>query len=660
MFSRTTRPLRPTRTSSSLGPESKGFQVVTYPNRISVGVTGTVAQVKQAFYANVVIGTRPDGSQFYRLDRQPSLDLGVTLQSVSGLDNYAQRKTSSSGGSAKSALFQSSDLRAAYLGGANPYCASLNGAGQLIGIFDYGGFDPNDIATYQSLTGLTGVPPVKVLKANDPNGLPPEKAPPIVGADGETTMDIESAMAMAPGAQIVVFQADNQDSAWSVATNHPEVGQFSASQWNGPVTDHMYSLYALMAAQSQSYSVPSGDGGAQPPVVAPTCPDQPNQWNPHDFDYMTVVGGTALNLVGGQYSSETTWSGSGGGVRLNVSLPSYQVNVNPANTQLSTTNRNFPDVAMVGDPSFYEYCGGTDYGCGGTSLSSPLWAGFMALLNQAASQNLWNGFSAWQGRFGFVNPALYQIGQDPVRYAQSFHDINDNSTNTNSCGFGYNAVAGYDLTTGFGTPSCGLITTLTDIPPVATIVTPADGATVTQNVPVAMEGYATSALAPTGVPCSSLQWTDTFHPTAPPITGCSALITFETTGTGYVTLRATDMEGIAVTTKIAITVAPAGTQSPPSPQIVQPAPESVYEGTVVQLVGTAVDPNGDTNLTYQWSFVYPDGNETPIGSGASLTWTAEVPHHCDPVFGSLKLVVTNSAGVSGSTLIPFGVIYGTC
>ncbi len=142
--------------------------------------------------------------------------------------------------------------------------------------------------------------------------------------------------------------------------------------------------------------------------------------------------------------------------------------------------RNFPDVAMPALDLTLIVDGVTEH-AGGTSLASPLWAGFMALVNQ---QNGLNGL----GPLGFFNPVLYAIGKTGTLsgtvYGKSFHDVDDYSwshdyidslgtqhcTNDNNCDEnfatnGYEAVPGYDLATGWGSPTCGLITQLASSSP---------------------------------------------------------------------------------------------------------------------------------------------------------------------------------------------------
>jgi hypothetical protein len=129
------------------------------------------------------------------------------------------------------------------------------------------------------------------------------------------------------------------------------------------------------------------------------------------------------------------------------------VGVNSGNTELSSTFRNFPDVSMVSINLFAVYSNGTQSFVDGTSASAPLWAGFMALANAQAGS---------QGPLGFINPAIYRIGGNSAQYTLSFNDVNSGQ-NTDACGFGYHATAGYDLSTGWGTPKCGLIGQLASI-----------------------------------------------------------------------------------------------------------------------------------------------------------------------------------------------------
>lgn len=91
---------------------------------------------------------------------------------------------------------------------------------------------------------------------------------------------------------------------------------------------------------------------------------------------------------------------------------------------------------------------------GGTSAGTPLWAGYMALVNQQAQLD-------GQSPLGFINPTLRVIANDPPpAYAKDFNDITSGGSTPSSCGPGYNATVGYDLVTGWGSPKAALINDL--------------------------------------------------------------------------------------------------------------------------------------------------------------------------------------------------------
>ena len=103
--------------------------------------------------------------------------------------------------------------------------------------------------------------------------------------------------------------------------------------------------------------------------------------------------------------------------------------------------RGVPDVAALsGDAVSNGYTivsDGEDAGGGGTSLSSPLWAGMWADVLSTAPPG---------ATYGFANPSIYAIAKDPARYAAAFHDITVGANGLNP------AQAGYDYVTGFGAP----------------------------------------------------------------------------------------------------------------------------------------------------------------------------------------------------------------
>ena len=122
----------------------------------------------------------------------------------------------------------------------------------------------------------------------------------------------------------------------------------------------------------------------------------------------------------------------------------------------STTMRNVPDVALTADNVF-----------GGTSCAAPLWAGFTALVNQQA-------VASGRATVGFVNPAIYTIGQG-ANYAVDFHDITTGNNTWPSSPANFYAVPGYDLCTGWGTPAGQNLINALAGPPDTLVITPASG-----------------------------------------------------------------------------------------------------------------------------------------------------------------------------------------
>ncbi len=201
---------------------------------------------------------------------------------------------------------------------------------------------------------------------------------------------------------------------------------------------------ALEQARDQHVTVvaASGDSGAiaddGPPVQVSLPASDP---------LVLAVGGTELDAASpaGTYQGEMAWNGggdaSGGGYSSRFPRPSYQKGIARAGA-----TRGVPDVAANADSDTamaLEYSDGEFRPAAGTSASTPLWAGVIALTDQLAGQHL-----------GFINPAIYAIARGPA-YHHAFHDVitGDNSVLGPTRVFvGYNARPGWDPVTGWGSP----------------------------------------------------------------------------------------------------------------------------------------------------------------------------------------------------------------
>ena len=431
--------------------KANGLQVTeTHPNRMLVDVSGSVANIEKAMHVKMRVYQHPkEARKFYAPDTEPSLDLAVPLLHISGLNNYSLPRprfvaspqvngwnAAPNSGSGPGGGYMGNDFRAAYAPGV-----TLNGSGQSVGLLQFDGYTSNDIAYYENYAGLPGVSLTNVL-IDGASGLPSGS-----GGEVEVSLDIEMAISMAPGlSKVIVYEAPNPspfvDLLNRMATDNL-AKQLSCSWYmpSGPAEPVADLIFQQMAAQGQSFFNASGDYDAYTGLID----------FPGDTPYITQVGGTTLTTTGpgGSWVSETVWNrgngiGSGGGISTQYPIPAWQTNVSMAANQGSTTMRNIPDVALTAE-NIYVRADGLDQAVGGTSCAAPLWAGFAALVNQQAA-------TVGSPPVGFVNPAVYAIGAAP-NYTTAFHDTTTGNNTSSSSPTKFYAEPGYDLCTGWGTPS---------------------------------------------------------------------------------------------------------------------------------------------------------------------------------------------------------------
>ncbi len=324
-----------------------------------------------------------------------------------------------------------------------------------------------DVDTFSKQFGLPHVT-VQVIaplnvKEYDPNG---DKS----GWVGETTLDVEMIHAMAPDAAIVVlvspvaetegtiglpefrqltqYAIDHKlgtivSQSWgaSEATLQDAAGQQELQKWD--------TLYQQATTQQHfTFLAASGDHGATDAVdmAGKKFATVPTSSFANDNPWVTSVGGTTLTRTGtGTGISERVWSGDGaggGGYSKFYTTPAYQ-KILPASVQSQLNNRRgVPDVSAAADPrtALAYYVADQWQLIGGTSASTPLWAGIIADGNQMAGHPL-----------GFINPGLYKVAMSS-NYSQDFNDI---TVGDNSFGNvqGYPAAPGWDASSGLGSPN---------------------------------------------------------------------------------------------------------------------------------------------------------------------------------------------------------------
>jgi subtilase family serine protease len=251
---------------------------------------------------------------------------------------------------------------------------------------------------------------------------------------------------------VIVYEAPNS-SPWedilSRMANDNRAKQLSCSWGGGPPNSTAEQIFQQMAAQGQTFFNASGDDDAFTGSVS----------FPSDSPNVVQVGGTSLYTVsaGGAWSVEAVWNwgggtGSGGGISTFYAIPSWQQLVSMASNQGSTTFRNSPDVALTADDVYTVSDNGRSSNSGGTSCAAPLWAAFTALVNQEAA-------NSGHAPVGYINPAIYQIGLGN-NYSVAFHDITTGDNISSRSNGKFTAVSGFDLCTGWGTPTSALISLL--------------------------------------------------------------------------------------------------------------------------------------------------------------------------------------------------------
>ena len=346
---------------------------------------------------------------------------------------------------------------------------ALDGTGQTIAIVDAYD-DPNifqAVDAFDNQFGLTGSGPVlynqygpassflTVLNENGQSTSLPGTDPNGPGTNNwevEESLDVEWAHAVAPGARIVLVEANSQslpDLMTAVATAASQPGVSVVSMTWGFAEGQ--TVFATDEANYDStFNLPgvtfvasTGDYGAADPEYPAFSPN------------VLAVGGTSLNLnADNSYNSETGWGydsasnggfiGSGGGISMYEPEPAYQEGVQ------SIGSRTTPDVALVADPATGGWIAdpynlGADNPfqvVGGTSLSAPVWAGLVALVNEGRA-------AAGEANLNSSSPTETQ---------QALYSLPQRDYNVITSGFnGYTANAGYNLVTGLGTPVANLL-----------------------------------------------------------------------------------------------------------------------------------------------------------------------------------------------------------
>jgi subtilase family serine protease len=365
------------------------------------------------------------------------------------------------------------------------YAKGYNGAGKTIVIVDSFGSTTvrHDLDVFDQAFGLPAPPSFKIIQ---PAGAVPH---PNAGWAGETDLDVEYSHAIAPGANILLVETPTSENegttgfpqivdAENYVINHhlgDVISQsFGATEETFPSRQSLLNLrsaYINAAKHNVTVLTASGDSGAADVgFFAINYKLHPVTSWPDSDPLVTGVGGTQLNLnaAGNHTAPDDVWNDTynvptqefifgdagpnplagGGGKSIFFSRPSYQNGV----ASVVGNQRGVPDISMSGACNggaiyYQSFHGGGPAGfyvvCG-TSESSPLFSGIVAIADQYAGHDL-----------GLLNPALYAMS---AAGAPGIVDIvNGNNTVTFTQNGkvhtiqGFDAVSGYDLASGVGT-----------------------------------------------------------------------------------------------------------------------------------------------------------------------------------------------------------------
>jgi subtilase family serine protease len=407
------------------------------------------------------------------------------------------------------------------------YAAGLNGHGMTIAIVDAYGSDTiaHDLHVFDQAFGLASMcgeegvactPGMPTFSQLHLQGSPATTAPPSTsngtGQENksawalEVSLDVETAHAMAPGANILLVTTptaetlgvqgfpDMMNAEQFVVDHHLAnvISQSFASteQAFGSVQSLLNLRHAYVSAAANGVTVlgSSGDFGSAGVLKTPvgqggTLMSTPAVWWPASDPLVTGVGGTYLCTDPNNTSTRTVdsidppstcgahagqaevgWIDAGGGFSSVFSKPAYQ-NTLPAGSTPIGSKRGVPDIGLQAssrtgalvyislppDGQSGLNCSGTPcstgwFDIGGTSLSCPQWAAMVAIADQLAGHGL-----------GLINPALYSIASNPAQYAADFFDVTTGRNQIDPSIPGYSATTGWDPITGLGTPNAALL-----------------------------------------------------------------------------------------------------------------------------------------------------------------------------------------------------------
>lgn len=292
----------------------------------------------------------------------------------------------------------------------------FDGKGVKLGIVIGATFKKIDLQSFWKSFGITRADPTMVVTME-----------PIATRYVEGTLDTEWGAALAPGADVTIYQGPDSRNTSMVYTFNEAIAQAKVSV----ITDSFaHREDSEPAAVGSSYDRSAKMAAALGITVLAASGDSANPDIPSVSPYVTAVGGTVLTFAAG-VPTDKAWAESGSGNSLRFPVPAFQKGL-PIGTK-----RAVVDVAInAGGIGYWVYYLGDWKRYGGTSFSSPIFAAGVAAMNSyRASKGL--------PTIGWLNPILYRT----TEVQKAFRDVVTGATASHS------ATAGWDYPTGFGAPN---------------------------------------------------------------------------------------------------------------------------------------------------------------------------------------------------------------
>jgi hypothetical protein len=652
--------------------QAEGFQVEESARaRNWIAFSGTAGQVNRTFGAELR-RYESGGAMHFSNAAAPSIPAALAglVSEIHGLNDFhlqppRAKKSIPDYTSGSGAHYLAPDDMSAIYDLAPLYQAGFDGSGQKLVIVGQTDINLADIRGFRSAFGLPAKDPQLVLYGPDPGVSS--------GDEIESDLDLEWSGAIARNATILfVYSQDVFESiSYAIDQNLAPVISMSYGGCELGVSASNRAVAQQANAEGITWMNSSGDSGAAGCDWGGPAAAQygPAVTFPGDIPEVTAVGGTEFNESGGAgwntgnsatygsakgYLPEKGWNdtalgggiwASGGGASVVFPKPWWQSGPGvPADGA-----RDVPDVSLTasGDHDGYLiYLSGQLMSVGGTSASSPSFAGIVALINQYVTAK---GLQAKPG-LGNINPTLYNLAQNTTN---AIHDVTsgDNivpcvskSAGCATGSFGFKATAGYDQVTGVGSVDAYNLVTKWDSLPTAIGTTttltanPASIAPGASTVLTAKVAAVTGGNAPTGNVNFTL---------GSVALGSAALTASGSTATAALTVKGASLASGA-NTITAVYTASGGFNNSTGTAVITLTPAAVATSTAVAAGAATVAAGGTAQLT---ATVKPaSGSIAPTGPVTFLLGTNSLGTATLGAAASGSTAATATLSVSASKL----------